>query len=194
MSNLISCDSASTPLTHEELEDLKLSYITTREELNEAEQSNILEAQSWALKRRRNVLGESFLKSLHKQMFSEVWKWAGVYRQSPRNIGVEAYRIPTDLNALISDVIFWRDHQTYPLKEIGARFHHKLVYIHPFPNGNGRWGRLATDLFLKEQGGSPFSWGQDLDSASTRRSTYVSALRAADQHNLQPLLDFTTYS
>ncbi len=192
MNSIISCDDASTPLTHEELEDLKLSYITTRDELNEAEQSNILDAQAWSLKRRRDVLNEKLLKSLHKRMFSEVWKWAGSYRKTPRNIGVDAYRIPTDLNALISDVKFWLEHQTYPMKEIAVRFHHKLVHIHPFPNGNGRWGRLVTDLFLKSQDAERFSWGEGLDSASLRRDSYVSALRSADEHDLQPLLDFVT--
>ncbi len=190
MNEIIATDDASTPLTHEELEKLKLSYITNREELNEAEQANILDAQNWVLKNKRDVLSEKFFKELHKRMFSDVWKWAGKYRDSPRNIGVDAYLIPIELNALISDVNFWIENRTYSVKEIAVRLHHKLVFIHPFPNGNGRWGRLVTDVFLKSQDMGAFSWGDGLGSANTRRKAYVSALRAADQHDLKTLLRF----
>lgn len=190
MNDIIATDDASTPLTHEELEKLKLSYITNREELNEAEQANILDAQNWVLKNKRDVLSEKFFKELHKRMFSDVWKWAGKYRDSPRNIGIDAYLIPIELNALISDVNFWIENRTYSVKEIAVRLHHKLVFIHPFPNGNGRWGRLVTDVFLKSQDMGAFSWGDGLGSANTRRKAYVSALRAADQHDFKPLLRF----
>lgn len=71
-----------TPLTDEEREDLIPSYITLRSELNEAEQANILEAQEWAFKRKRNVLNEKFLNDLHKRMYGNVWRWAGKYRRT----------------------------------------------------------------------------------------------------------------
>ncbi len=187
---LIGEDDASTPLTVEEMEDLKLSYITNREELNEAEQRNITKAFQWSERSRLEILSESFLKALHKKMFDDVWKWAGKYRKTARNIGVDAYRIPMDVNALVDDVTFWIKNNTYGPIEIGARFHHKLVYIHPFPNGNGRCSRLITDLLMKKAFNMTFSWGRNYTDPYERRSSYVKALRKADNHDFEDLLKF----
>ena len=184
-------DEASTPLTPEEYEQLIPSYISLRSELNAAEQANILQATQWAFKKKRNVLDEYFLKTLHKYMFNEVWSWAGKFRQSARNIGVEAYRIPEELRQLIGDCQYWIEHQTYHFDEISARFHHRLVLIHPFPNGNGRHARLATDLLLASFGHNQFTWGSNsLVNPTNTRSIYVTALQAADKHDIQPLLNF----
>jgi len=114
-----------TPLTDEEREDLIPSYITLRSELNEAEQANILEAQEWAFKRKRNVLNEKFLNDLHKRMYGNVWRWAGKYRRTGKNIGVDAYHIPTELRHLIDDCTFWVENKTYEADDCAARFHHK---------------------------------------------------------------------
>jgi len=188
---LLGQDEASTPLTHEEREALIPSYITLRRELNEAEQTNILEAEEWAFTRKRNVLDEELLKSLHKRMFGRVWRWAGLFRQTERNIGVDAYRIQMDLRQLLDDCRYWIENNTYPPDEIAARFHHRLVLIHPFPNGNGRHARLATDLLLTRLGHPRFSWGQvNLVNPGETRQIYVAALRAADNYDIQPLLDF----
>lgn len=187
---LIGEDDASTPLTVEEMEDLKLSYITNRDELNEAEQRNITKAFQWSERSRLEILSESFLKALHKKMFDDVWKWAGKYRKTARNIGVDAYRIPMDVNALVDDVTFWIENNTYDPIEIGTRFHHKLVYIHPFPNGNGRCSRLITDLLMKKVFDRTFSWGGNYTDPYERRSSYVSALRKADNHDFEDLLKF----
>ena len=184
-------DDASTPLTEEEREQLIPSYITLRSELNEAEQANILEAEEWAFARKRDVLDERFLKNLHKRMFGRIWRWAGQFRQSERNIGVDAYRISTDLKQLIDDCRYWIENETFDPDEIATRFHHRLVSIHPFPNGNGRHARLATDLLLTALGRPRFSWGRvNLVDASETRKAYVNALRAADNHDYGPLLDF----
>ncbi len=185
-------DAGATPLSHEEREGLIPSYITLRRELNDAEQANIAEATSWAWRRRRHgLLDEAFLRRLHQRMFGKVWRWAGSYRTTDKNIGVDAQRIPTALRQLIDDSQFWIDHKTYPADEIAARFHHRLVQIHCYPNGNGRHARLATDLLLRELGQSPFSWGSAglVDEAEVR-ARYVAALRAADGHDLSPLLAF----
>jgi Fic-DOC domain mobile mystery protein B len=184
-------DDASTPLGHEEREDLIPSYITLQRELNEAEQTNILEAEEWAFTRKRDVLDEGFLKILHKRMFGRVWRLAGQLRQTERNIGVKAYRIQTDLGQLLDDCRYWIEHYTYPQDETAARFHHRLVLVHPFPNGNGRHARLTTDLLLTRLGHRHFSWGQDnLASPGETRQRYVAALHAADNHDIQPLLRF----
>ncbi|CAH0498405.1 mobile mystery protein B [Novosphingobium sp. CECT 9465] len=174
-------DDAATPLTAEEREGLIPAYITLRHELNEAEQIGIEEADRWAFGRKRDVLDERFLKSLHKRMFGQVWRWAGQYRTTGRNIGVDAYRIGMDLHQLLDDVRYWIDHATYPADEIAVRFHHRLVAIHPFPNGNGRHARLAADLLAVQLTLPRFTWGRaNLVEAKETRRAYVAALRAAD--------------
>jgi Fic-DOC domain mobile mystery protein B len=181
----------STPLTEEELEQLIPSYITLRYELNEAEQSNILDAEEWAFLRKRNVLSERFLDNLHKRMFGRVWRWAGEHRQSNKNLGIDAYRVPTELRQLLEDCRYWINNATYEPDEIAARFHHRLVWIHAYPNGNGRHARLATDLLLVGLELNPFSWGRvNLIDASKTRTEYIAALRAADKHNIELLLKF----
>ena len=184
-------DDASTPLTEEEREDLIPSYIALRPELNEAEQANILEAEEWAFARKRDVLDERFLTGLHKRMFGRVWRWAGKFRKTERNIGIDAYRITVELRQLLDDCRYWIEHGTYEPDEIAARFHHRLVLIHPFPNGNGRHARIATDLLLVSMGRPRFTWGRlnRIDPGETRQR-YVDALRAADHHDIGPLLEF----
>jgi Fic-DOC domain mobile mystery protein B len=184
-------DNSSAPLSPEEREGLIPSYITLRGELNEAEQANILEADVWAFSRKRNVLDQRFLNTLHQRMYGNVWRWAGAYRISQKNIGVEYYKIPTELRALLDDCRYWLEHDTYPPDEIAARFHHRLVSIHCYPNGNGRHARLAADLLLRSLERDRFSWGSaNLIDASATRATYVAALRAADNHNHGPLFAF----
>jgi len=184
-------DDAGTELTEEEREALIPSYITLRSELNEAEQANILQGEQWAFARKRDVLDEKFLNNLHKRMYSNVWRWAGQYRSSGKNIGVDAYRIPTELRQLLDDCRYWIENNTYEPDEIAVRFHHKLVWIHLYPNGNGRHARLAADLLLKSMGLERFSWGgKNLVDDEKTRKRYIAALHAADEHDLGPLLEF----
>jgi Fic-DOC domain mobile mystery protein B len=188
---LFEADDAATPLTAEEKQGLIPSYIALRRELNEAEQSNVTAAEQAAFARKRDVLDERYLRLLHQNMFGDVWKWAGEFRKSERNIGVQPWRIATELRELLDNVRYWVGHKTYPVDQIAARFHHKLVWIHCFPNGNGRHARLATDLLLTALGQPRFTWGRQslIDSGETRKR-YVAALRAADNHDIQPLLGF----
>jgi Fic-DOC domain mobile mystery protein B len=185
-------DDAETDLTEEEKEGLIPTYIATRDDLNQAEQESFLEARTWAFARRRgDILDEPFLKKLHERMYGNVWRWAGSYRTSGKNIGVDAYQIPTELRNLLENVRYWIAHNTYPPDEIAARFHHGLTLIHCYPNGNGRHARLAADLLLKELGQEPFSWGSaNLVNPGDTRAQYIAALHAADNHDIGPLLDF----
>jgi Fic-DOC domain mobile mystery protein B len=184
-------DDASTPLSPEEREGLIPSYITLRGELNEAEQENFLEADAWAFSRKRDVLDEKFLNALHKRMYGNVWRWAGTYRKSQKNIGIEFYKVATELRTLLDDCRYWVQNNTYPPDEIAARFHHGLVAIHCYPNGNGRHARLAADLLLVLLGRERFSWGSaNLVDAGATRAAYVAALRAADNHDYGPLFAF----
>ncbi|MFT4564056.1 MAG: Fic-DOC domain mobile mystery protein B [Gammaproteobacteria bacterium] len=180
-----------TPLTHEEREGLIPSYVTLRDELNEAEQANILEAQNWTFKRTNKVLSIDFLNDLHKRMFGRVWKWAAKFRHSKKNTGIDAYQIPTALHELIDDTKCWIEHETYLPDQIAARFHHRLVLIHPYPNGNGRHARLAADLLLSAMGKPPFTWGsENLIDPSETRSQYIAALQVADKHGYEKLFRF----
>lgn len=181
----------ATPLTDEERQGLKLSYVTTRGDLNAAEQQNILKAQKWAEGRKKKILHREYLNDLHERMYGDVWTWAGAFRSTEKNIGVDPIRIQIDLQELLDNVTFWIEQETYPLDEIAARFHHKLVYIHPYPNGNGRHARLAADILLREMGHQPFTWGRKtMRDAEDARKTYINALRAADGHDIGPLMEF----
>jgi Fic-DOC domain mobile mystery protein B len=185
----------ATPLTREEREGLLQTWITHRHDLNEAEQANILKASAW-VRRRKNtgaadLLTEGFANSLHRRMFDDVWRWAGSYRRSERNIGIAAYRIPMDVPMMLDDVRFWIQHRTYEPDEIAVRFHHKLVAIHPFPNGNGRHARLMADLLAERLDRPAFTWGGGgLATVGEFRARYITALRAADNHDIGPLLEF----
>lgn len=184
-------DEANTPLTEEERVQLIPAYITLRRELNEAEQVNIAAGLKWLSSRKRDVLDDAFLRELHKRMFGQVWQWAGQYRTTPRNIGIDAYRIAMEVRQLVDDVRYQVENATFPPDEIAVRFSHRLVSIHPFPNGNGRHSRMAGDLLAMQLGQRPFTWGSiSLVDASQTRRDYVTALQAADAHDIEKLLVF----
>lgn len=184
-------DEAATPLSPEERDALIPTYITLRGELNEAEHIGIADADRWAFSRRRDVLDLAFLRRLHRRMFDDIWRWAGEFRTTPRNIGVEAWRIEPDLRVLLDDARYWIENRTWPPDEIAVRFHHRLVAIHPFPNGNGRFSRLAADLLAAGLGRPRLTWGSGEPVADDeRRRRYVEALRAADAQDIAPLLAF----
>lgn len=184
----------ATPLEPEERLGLKQTWVTHRSDLNDAEQENILKAAAWTRGRRqrnKDVLDAEFAKSLHKRMFGDVWDWAGTYRVTERNIGIEAYRIANDTGMMFDDVRYWRDHNTYPVDEIAVRLHHRLGAIHPFPNGNGRQARLMADLLVERLGGQSFTWGGGaIGDMGELRARYIAALRAADEHDINPLINF----
>lgn len=191
--DIFEADDNSTPLTAEEKDGLKLKWITLRSELNEAEARNIAQAQIWLMSNKnKDVCSDTFLRELHKKMFGDVWKWAGTYRTSERNIGVVPYQIPIKLMQLFDDVKFWIENKTYSNREIAVRLHHKLVQIHPFPNGNGRISRLMSDLVLEKLEGTKFYWGNtNLVNVSEVRSAYIAALRKADAGDYSALMEFT---
>jgi len=183
----------ATPLSDEEKEGLLLSHITGRSELNLWEQRGISSAEQWAFKRRpANILSEEFVRQLHKRMFGKVWRWAGTRRQTDKNIGGPWTQIPMALRDLCADVQLWIDNGTFPPDEIAARFHHRLVAIHYFPNGNGRHARLMADLVLVHLlSRKRFTWGgESLVDAGECRRRYISALHAADQNDYSKVLLF----
>ena len=188
-------DEAATPLTPEEMDGLIPSYIAYRSELNEAEQENIVRAQMWALARRslriETLLSEKFVKDLHRRMLGDVWRWAGKFRLGERNLGIAHWEIAVALHGLLEDAKVWIEYETYPRDEIAVRFHHRLVQIHPFPNGNGRHSRLMADLLVMRLGGVRFLWGRlGLRDAGALRGRYIAALKAADAGEIAALLRF----
>ena len=124
-------------------------------------------------------------------MLGDVWRRAGKFRQSERNLGIPFYDIPVALRQLLDDTKTWIEYKSYPPDEIAVRFHHRLVQIHPFPNGNGRHSRLMADLLIMSLGGERFTWGSaNLQTAGDLRGRYIAALKAADNHDIGPLLAF----
>lgn len=181
----------TTPLSNEDLAGLIPKFITTRTELNDAEFKNITEASNRYLmsKKKFGFTGEKLFK-LHKEMFGKVWKWAGKKRVSEKNIGVAYFKIDIEMKRLLDDLEYW-EKNSIDLKEISARLHHRMVYIHPFNNGNGRWARLAVNLFLKDNSGTFLNFPEDkLILTSTIRNTYIQALQQADVNNFSSLILF----
>ena len=184
-------DDGHTPLSEEDRQGLLLSHIATRDDLNDAEQRNIAKA----LRRRAptvdKLLDDMYLRGLHKAMFGEVWEWAGKYRQRVTNVGVAPAQISTDLRTLIGDAKEWVEHRYFEPDELAVRFHHRLVTIHPFPDGNGRHSRISADYLAQALRQPPFSWGAHLDlEIDALRHAYLSALRTADRGDISPLLRF----
>jgi Fic-DOC domain mobile mystery protein B len=187
-------DNGTTLLSPEEQDDL-IPDLSTREELNEWERQNIVEAHAWAFERRNlrrnDPLSEPYLRELHRRMFDQTWKWAGVYRSTEKNIGIAHYQVRESLAALLGDAHYWLGHQTFPPDEVAVRFHHRLVWIHPFANGNGRHARIMADILAGRQGRPAFTWGDaGIVQPGDFRSRYILALRAADAGDLCPILKF----
>ena len=191
---LFTSGDGNTPLSPEEEDDL-IPALTTKEELNEWERQNILEAYGWVFDlrnlRRQNPLSEANLRELHRRMFDQTWKWAGKYRSSEKNIGIPHYQIREALAALLGDARYWLEHQTFQPDELAVRFHHRLVWIHPFANGNGRHARMMADVLVQRQGRPAFTWGSaDIAAQGDFRRYYIEALRAADASDIHPILEF----
>lgn len=183
----------NTALSPKELADL-IPNLATREELNEWERENILRGREWAVGDRTSpsdMVSDEYVRKLHKKMFDETWKWAGDYRHTNKNIGVSAHEIRERLMALFGDTRYWIENGTYLPDEIAVRFHHRLVFIHPFPNGNGRHARLIADMIAMKIGRPAFTWGSaNLVKEGEARTTYLEVIRAADDGDIQPLLNF----
>lgn len=184
-----------TPLDEEEKRGL-IPNLITREDLNAFEQENILEARQWVMQKttlsKLDVWTEKFLLNLHKRMFGHVWKWAGTFRKTNKNIGVDRLCIITELHQLLGDAQYWLEHQTYPISDLAVIFHHRLVKIHLFPNGNGRHARMCADVIVAKFNGEKLSWGgnSNLAKPDDLRTRYIAALRDADVGDYQPLLAF----
>src|SRR5712671_121797 len=195
MTDLFQAPGGATPLDPAQRDALLQTWITTRRDLNAAEQDNIVKGAAWARRRRgakpAGMLTDGYVKTLHRQMFGEVWRWAGSYRQDELNIGVAPHLVAAQMPAMLADVQYWIERKTFEPDEIAVRLHHRLTQIHAFPNGNGRHARMMADLLIERLGGKPFTWGSgSIHDTGTLRTTYINALTAADNHDFGPLLTF----
>ena len=187
-------EKGQTPIDEEEKEDLLLPTISTRGELDEFEQANIEKAIGWSLKNslsRDEVLSIEFIKELHRRMFSEVWGWAGTFRRSNKNIGVDKFIIEQELLILTDDCRYWIANKIYSEDEIAIRYKFRMVSIHPFPNGNGRHSRISGDILASKIFKRPiFSWGgKSIGKDGEIRKRYLESLYSADQGDISPLLE-----
>jgi Fic-DOC domain mobile mystery protein B len=186
-------EDGQAPLDPDEARGLKLAWVATRADLNDAEGENILQGMRWGRShiRKQDVVvhSESFLRQLHERMFHQVWEWAGRFRQTERNIGVAPYQIAVQLRQLFDNVEAWREFGAFSLDEQAVRLHHQLTFIHPFPNGNGRCSRVMADMFLLKHGGTQFTWGPAPHGKDVRQR-YLAAIRYADAGDIDPLLNF----
>lgn len=183
----------ATPIDPDEAIGLIPAHISTQADLNAWEEMNIIEGADW-IKRQKILksLNEGLVRELHRRMFNHTWDWAGTYRKSAKSIGVDWPHIAVTLKNLLDNTIYQIEHQAIPNDEIAIRFHHQLVLIHAFANGNGRHARLMSDALIVSLGGEPFSWGanRSLATPGTTRQNYLSALRSADDGRLEPLIQF----
>jgi Fic-DOC domain mobile mystery protein B len=190
--------SGGTPITDDERQGLRLPVLT-RNELNRAEARNISNAMLWLFNSRRrlrpeSVVTQTWLTGLHRRMYDEVWSWAGKYRTTDRNLGVPFWQVRVEMRNLEADTRAWladTSEKRLGDDECAIRFGYRLVVIHPFPNGNGRWSRLASDALVVALGGHRFSWGGGSLAAGQVRRAYMAALQTADHTgDFAPLLSF----
>jgi Fic-DOC domain mobile mystery protein B len=193
---IFQADEGNTPLDEDESEGLIPPHIATRGELNQWEANNIANAHEWTTQRAIDVLDVNFLQELHRRMFGMTWKWAGTYRKSDKNISPHSWtQVPTLMRDLVDNTRAQYDASAKAgaeIDEIAVRFHHGLVRIHPWANGNGRHSRLATDLLLRQWGRPPFTWGRGSDLVATGepRAAYIGSLKDADRGDFARLLQF----
>jgi Fic-DOC domain mobile mystery protein B len=184
-----------SPLDEDEKDGLRIPTIATRGELDEFEQQNIEQAVQWTLGRSfkpKLIFTEDCIRTVHQRMYADVWAWAGAFRKTNKNIGVDKWQIPSDLKYLLDDAIYWYENNTYPPDEIAVRFKHRNVSILCFPNGNGRHSRLMADIIIEKIYKQPvFSWGAaNLSSEGDTRTAYLKAVKTADKGDYSLLLAF----
>ena len=193
--DLFAADESNTALSPEEQLDL-IPSLSTRAELNAAERANIHAARVWAMRprtlKRSDLLTDAFARELHQRMFNQTWRWAGRYRKTEKNLGWEVARITEGVRNAFDDASAWMEFSTFPLHEAAVRLHHRLVVIHPWPNGNGRHSRLIADLIIAASKGEELTWGSrgNLVAIGDARRRYLEAIQQADAGNLAPLLAF----
>lgn len=183
----------------EDISDLLLRHLTTRESRNTVELETIGRAyDKYVFRGRKKNAGnkwltEEYIRQVHRDMFGGIWNWAGKYRQVNLNIGITWSQIPEQITVLCDDFVFWNTTQSaMPILEVAARLQNRLTHIHPFKNGNGRHARLITDIFLRSQDHPLPKWPQIqlIEHGDAVRREYIAAMKQADMGNFDPLITF----
>ena len=192
--SILSASPGNTPISEDEIEAL-IPNLANRSELNEWERENIILAERWCFSPRVlksfNPVCEADVRELHRQMFGKTWKWAGTYRTTEKTIGVPVVQINSAMAAFLGDADYWVKKKAFEPDEMAVRFHHRLVHIHPFPNGNGRHSRLIADVLAVQFGRPRFLWGRaNLQPAGAVRERYICAIKQADKGEIRPLMEF----
>ena len=182
----------NTPLDQNQIDGLLFSHVTTMGELDQLEDENIQKGLAWLNHYKGQFLSTDFTKKLHGKLFGDVWSWAGTFRKNDVNLSkVSSYDIQIELKKLFLDVETWIKYKSISWDEIPAQFHHRLVCIHPFPNGNGRISRIMTEYFEKKNNKPITSWSESLSNfPKKRRGDYIKALQEADRGNINQLIEF----
>lgn len=182
----------STPLEAEELDALIPGHITTQGQLDEWETANVAKGMRWARTSRGDLFTEEFCRKLHKAMFGETWEWAGRFRKTDKNIGCSWNRVGIELRKTLDDAKFWMENGTFSIHEIAVQFHHRLVSVHPFPNGNGRFSRAMADILVFRNTSEPLLWTSlgNLANVGEIRKEYISVLKSADNGDYRWLIAF----
>ena len=183
----------ATPL--DDISGLKLSSdkVYTLNEVYLKEAENISEVTlkylSAPVTKKQAPFSYEWMISLHEEMFSNVWNWAGKLRQIELSIGVKAYLVSTELKKLVDDIQYWDKNHTFDTEETATRIHHRAVQIHPFQNGNGRWSRMLANIYMRQHGKMPVRWQEDLlAKENPNRDAYINALKKADNGDYDLLI------
>ncbi|HEX8838594.1 MAG TPA: mobile mystery protein B [Candidatus Acidoferrum sp.] len=185
----------NAPLHPDQAKQL-IPALLTKEAVNQYEEENISSARAWVFSPRRlahiDPFDELFVRELHRRMFDKTWRWAGKYRNTESNLGLQVHEILQNrVGALLGNGRDWVEHKVFPPDEIAVRFHHGLVLIHPFPDGNGRHGRLYADMIARKLARPEFTWGSaNLVRSGKTRDAYLRAMKVADAGDIKPLLAF----
>jgi Fic-DOC domain mobile mystery protein B len=173
------------------LTDRRFRDIVEAELIDRAYQKHVFRARP--KKRDAGWLTSEFIRQVHRDMFGELWDWAGKYRTAELNMGIDWHQIPEQTEILCGDFKYWdSEASAMPPLEIAARLQSRLTRIHPFHNGNGRHARLITDIFFRSRDMKLPCWPQiQLIAQGDRiRQQYIAAMKDADKENYAGLIKF----
>lgn len=183
----------STPLDPDQIKGIRFSHLTNMGELDEVEDLNIQKGLEWLYHQKTDdYLSMQFLCKLHEKLFGDVWKWAGKFRTVEVNISkIRSYDVGPQLINFFEDAKLWIEGGRMGWDEIAAEMHHRLVCIHPFPNGNGRTTRIFTEYVQRRNNQLITTWKASLShDPKERRKAYIKALQKADKGDFEMLIEF----
>jgi Fic family protein len=112
---------------------------------------------------------------------------AGMIRRTQVYVGDYVPPHPSHIEILMEKFIDWLNSQEnqelHPIR-FAALAHYKLVYIHPFVDGNGRTSRLLMNLILMQSGYPP------VIIRKQDRLEYYKYLETANEGDIRPFVRF----